>query len=86
MNQGGYVTLVGFVAQDPKQRLIKDGTRVTDLRVGAIQGDPKRKIIEVIQRLAAVDVLVLRDVDGLDDAGDVGRHADLVRFDIGVVT
>jgi single-strand DNA-binding protein len=35
MNQGGYVTLVGFVAQDPKQRLTKDGTRVTDLRVGA---------------------------------------------------
>jgi single-strand DNA-binding protein len=35
MNQGGYVTLVGFVAQDPRQRQIKDGTRVTDLRVGA---------------------------------------------------
>jgi single-strand DNA-binding protein len=35
MNQGGYVTLVGFVAQDPKQRLTRDGTRVTDLRVGA---------------------------------------------------
>jgi single-strand DNA-binding protein len=35
MNQGGYVTLVGFVAQDPRQRQIKDGLRVTDLRVGA---------------------------------------------------
>ncbi len=35
MSQGGYVTLVGFVAQDPKQRLTRDGTRVTDLRVGA---------------------------------------------------
>jgi single-strand DNA-binding protein len=35
MSQGGYVTLVGFVAQDPVQRETKDGTRVTDLRVGA---------------------------------------------------
>jgi single-strand DNA-binding protein len=35
MSQGGYVTLVGFVAQDPKQRKIKDGVLVTDLRVGA---------------------------------------------------
>jgi single-strand DNA-binding protein len=35
MSQGGYVTLVGFVAQDPRQRETKDGTRVTDLRVGA---------------------------------------------------
>ena len=35
MSQGGYVTLVGFVAQDPRQREIKDGVLVTDLRVGA---------------------------------------------------
>jgi single-strand DNA-binding protein len=35
MSQGGYVTLVGFVAQDPIQRETKDGRRVTDLRVGA---------------------------------------------------
>jgi single-strand DNA-binding protein len=35
MSQGGYVTLVGFVAQDPKQRKIRDGILVTDLRVGA---------------------------------------------------
>jgi single-strand DNA-binding protein len=34
MSQGGYVTLVGFVAQDPKQREIKEGVLVTDLRVG----------------------------------------------------
>jgi single-strand DNA-binding protein len=34
MSQGGYVTLVGFVAQDPIQRETKNG-RVTDLRVGA---------------------------------------------------
>ena len=34
MSQGGYVTLVGFVAQDPRQRKIKDGVLVTDLRVG----------------------------------------------------
>ena len=34
MSQGGYVTLVGFVAQDPRQREIKDGVLVTDLRVG----------------------------------------------------
>lgn len=35
MSQGGYVTLVGFVAQDPIQREIKSGVLVTDLRVGA---------------------------------------------------
>ena len=35
MSQGGYVTLVGFVAQDPLQRPTKDGVLVTDLRVGA---------------------------------------------------
>jgi single-strand DNA-binding protein len=34
MSQGGYATVVGFVAQDPIQRETKDGTRVTDLRVG----------------------------------------------------
>jgi single-strand DNA-binding protein len=34
MSQGGYVTLVGFVAQDPRQRKIRDGVLVTDLRVG----------------------------------------------------
>ena len=33
MSQGGYVTLVGFVAQDPRQRETSQG-RVTDLRVG----------------------------------------------------
>jgi single-strand DNA-binding protein len=35
MSQGGYVTLVGFVAQDPIQRPTKNGAFVTDLRVGA---------------------------------------------------
>jgi single-strand DNA-binding protein len=34
MSQGVYVTLVGFVAQDPIQRPTKDGVLVTDLRVG----------------------------------------------------
>jgi single-strand DNA-binding protein len=34
MSQGGYVTLVGFVAQDPIQRETKNGVLVTDLRVG----------------------------------------------------
>jgi single-strand DNA-binding protein len=34
MSQGGFVTLVGFVAQDPRQREIKKGVLVTDLRVG----------------------------------------------------
>lgn len=35
MSQGGYVTLVGFVAQDPNLRQTKDGKLVTDVRVGA---------------------------------------------------
>jgi single-strand DNA-binding protein len=35
MSQGGYVTLVGFVAQDPSLRPVKDGRNVTNLRVGA---------------------------------------------------
>ncbi len=33
MSQGTFVTLVGFVAQDPRQRETREG-RVTDLRVG----------------------------------------------------
>ncbi len=35
MSQGAYVTVVGFVAQDPKQRETKNGTWVTGLRIGA---------------------------------------------------
>jgi len=35
MSQGGYVTLVGYVAQDPIQRLTGSGVLVTDLRIGA---------------------------------------------------
>jgi single-strand DNA-binding protein len=35
MSQGGYVTLVGFVAQDPIQRETRNGVLVTDLRIGA---------------------------------------------------
>ena len=35
MSQGGYVTLVGYVAQDPILRQTKNGVLVTDLRVGA---------------------------------------------------
>ena len=34
MSQGGYVTLVGFVAGEPILRKTKDGTTVTDVRVG----------------------------------------------------
>jgi single-strand DNA-binding protein len=35
MSQGGYVTLVGFVAGEPILRKTKDGTTITDVRVGA---------------------------------------------------
>ncbi len=34
MSQGGYVTLVGYVARDPIIRKTRQGTNVTDLRVG----------------------------------------------------
>jgi single-strand DNA-binding protein len=34
MSQGGYVTLVGFVAREPRLREIKDGRHVTEVRVG----------------------------------------------------
>ena len=34
MRQGGYVTLVGFVAREPNLREVKDGRHVTDVRVG----------------------------------------------------
>ena len=34
MSQGGYLTLVGFVAQDPRQREARAGVWVTNLRVG----------------------------------------------------
>ena len=35
MSQGGYVTLVGFVAQDPNIRTTATGKLVTNVRVGA---------------------------------------------------
>lgn len=35
MSQGGFVTLVGFVAQDPRPRQVSGGDWVVDLRVGA---------------------------------------------------
>jgi single-strand DNA-binding protein len=34
MSQGGYVTLVGFVAREPQLRNTKDGTSVADVRIG----------------------------------------------------
>lgn len=34
MSQGGYVTIVGFVARDPYLRETKDGRHVTEVRVG----------------------------------------------------
>jgi hypothetical protein len=57
----------------------------TDLRLGALQSEPEREIVQAEQYLAPFDVLVVADVDLLDDAGDVGRDADLVGFDISVV-
>ena len=35
MSQGGYVTLIGFVAREPSLRTTKDGRQVADVRVGA---------------------------------------------------
>jgi single-strand DNA-binding protein len=35
MSQGAYMTVVGFVTQDPIQRATRNGTWVTDLRIGA---------------------------------------------------
>jgi single-strand DNA-binding protein len=35
MSQGGYVTLVGFVAREPSLRKTKDDKQVADVRVGA---------------------------------------------------
>src|SRR5487761_1353367 len=35
MSQGGYVTLIGFVAREPAERKTKDGTPVADVRIGA---------------------------------------------------
>jgi single-strand DNA-binding protein len=34
MSQGGYVTLVGFVAREPILRTVKDDVRVADVRIG----------------------------------------------------
>jgi len=35
MSQGGFVTLVGFVAREPSLRTTKDGRHVADVRIGA---------------------------------------------------
>ena len=56
-----------------------------ELRLGARKRDPERQIIEAVQDLAGLDLLVLRDIDFPDDAGDIGRDADLVGLDESVV-
>ena len=38
MSQGGYVTLVGYVAREPNIRNTKNGTLVCDMRVGTTPG------------------------------------------------
>jgi single-strand DNA-binding protein len=35
MNQGGYVTFVGFVATEPRIRVVKDGIPVAKMRIGS---------------------------------------------------
>ena len=63
-----------------------DGQRnLREVGLGAVESDLELPGIEAVQNLASLDVLVLRDVDLLDDAGDVGRDADLVGFDIRIV-
>ena len=57
----------------------------TDLRLGAVERVTERQVIEAIEHLAGVDMLVLGYVDLFHDSRDVGRDADLVGFDIGVV-
>ena len=63
---------------DRQRRLREVGLRI-------VEGDLELTGIQAIQDLALVDVLVLGDVDLLDDAGDVGRDADRLGVDIGIV-
>ena len=56
-----------------------------DLGLGAVERVAERAIVQAEQDVAGLDVLVVGDIDLLDDAGDVGRDADGVGFDIGVV-
>ena len=56
-----------------------------ELRVGALQRQPERLVVEAEQDVADGDLLVLADVDLLDDARHVGRDADHVRLHVGVL-
>ena len=99
MQQHGVAIVIGLIEID--LRLLRRGVaqhalvillhrldRQRGLRqigLGVVERDLELPRIEPIENLAGFDLLVVLHVDVLDDARDVGRDADLVGFDIGVV-
>ena len=59
--------------------------RLRQISLGIVDRDLELARIEPVKHLPGRDVLVIRDVDVLDDAGYVSRDADLLGADIGVV-
>ncbi len=81
--------LCGGIAQHALVVLLQrfDGEcRLREVGLGIVEGDLELPGIEAVEHLAGGDVLILRDIHIFDDAGDVGRDANLLGFDIGVIS
>src|SRR3546814_2466312 len=50
-----------------------------------LQGDPVGLLVDLEEKLAGLDDVVLRDGDLDDAAGHVGADRDLVRLDVGIL-
>jgi single-strand DNA-binding protein len=87
MSQGGYVTLVGFVAREPRIRQVTEGRFVADLRVGAttrkidqqtgewVDGDTSYYTVNCWRRLAGHVKASLRKGDPVVVKGKFRTHS-----------
>ena len=87
MSQGGYVTLVGFVAREPRIRQVTEGRFVADLRVGAttrkvdkqtgewVDGDTSYYTVNCWRRLASHVKASLRKGDPVVVKGKFRTHS-----------
>ena len=99
MQQRGVPSIVGFIENDlrllggdiAQHALVIllhgiDGQcRLGQIGFGVVESDLILAGIEPVQHLAGTDALVVRNVDHLNDAGDVGRDGDFLGIDIGVI-
>jgi hypothetical protein len=72
-----------LVACLKRQNLVVNGA---ELRFGAVKGDLKRILFQPVQNLTLLHGLIIVNLDRGDGARHVGRDADRVGLDIGVVS